>query len=541
MENAQDPQPQVVVVGGSLVGLSAAMFLAWHGVRVAVVERHAGSSPHPRAIGFTPRTLELFRAVGLGDDVPQAPPGHRLRRVTVESLAGTWHAEAQWTPATQESARVEYSPCSGAAIAQDRLEPILRQHALKLGAQLHASTDMVRFEEEEEEDGGVVLVVHLRRRTDGSEYTLRAPYLIAADGSASTIRSTLQIGRQGVGHLRVVRSVLFTALGLDAYLDRGISQFNVRQPGFDAFLTTYRDGRWVLMFEDDQERDDATLRACIVRAIGRDDIEPTIITTGRWELNGLIADTFTSPAGGRVFLAGDAAHALPPNRAGFGANTGIEDVHNLAWKLASVLKGTSAPALLATYDAERRPVAWLRHDQIFARPDYKGYLPAGATPAALIDDLALEFGHIYRSTAVLCADADADAVAALPPAALPDVWAGQPGTRAPHLWCRRASDGQRVSTLDLWQRVWVVVACSATWAAAAAAAAARLRLDARAVIVGVDVTTDDPADAIPKAFGMTSAGAAVVRPDGYIGWRSPAELADPADTLTAVLASLAHA
>ena len=74
-----------------------------------------------------------------------------------------------------------------------------------------------------------------------------------------------------------------------------------------------------------------------------------------------------------------------------------------------------------------------------------------------------------------------------------------------------------------------------------AAAAARLRLDARAVIVGVDVTTDDPADAIPKAFGMTSAGAAVVRPDGYIGWRSPAELADPADTLTAVLASLAHA
>lgn len=70
-------------------------------------------------------------------------------------------------------------------------------------------------------------------------------------------------------------------------------------------------------------------------------------------------------------LTGDAAHQLPPNRGGYGANTGIADAHNLSWKLASVLNGQSSPALLDTYDAERRPVALLRHDQIFARSDFR--------------------------------------------------------------------------------------------------------------------------------------------------------------------------
>src|SRR5580700_11709115 len=92
-------QVPVLVVGGGLVGLSAAMFLAWRGVPTVLVERHAGSSPHPRAIGYTPRTMELYRAVGLGSRIPEAPPGFRLRRVRVESLAGEWfEEEAPWTP-----------------------------------------------------------------------------------------------------------------------------------------------------------------------------------------------------------------------------------------------------------------------------------------------------------------------------------------------------------------------------------------------------------------------------------------------------------
>src|ERR1700733_2696693 len=89
----------VLVVGGSLVGLSAAVFLGWRGVPTVLVETHTGSHPHPRAIGYTPRTMELFRTVGLGPLIPQAPPGFRLRRCKIESLAGTWFEESDWTPA----------------------------------------------------------------------------------------------------------------------------------------------------------------------------------------------------------------------------------------------------------------------------------------------------------------------------------------------------------------------------------------------------------------------------------------------------------
>ena len=135
----------VLVVGGSLVGLSAAMFLAWRGVPTVVVEKHPGSSLLPRAVGYTTRTLEIFRPVGIGSAIPEVPAGQgRPRRVAVESLAGKWAAEAEWSPGKPQSAgsdgppppEIGYSPVTGAAIAQDRLEPILRDRAIELGADI---------------------------------------------------------------------------------------------------------------------------------------------------------------------------------------------------------------------------------------------------------------------------------------------------------------------------------------------------------------------------------------------------------------------
>src|SRR5580704_1536658 len=113
----------VLVIGGSLVGLSAAMLLASRHVPTVLVERHPGSSPHPRAIGYTPRTLEVLRTVGLDAQVPQVPASFRLRRARIESLAGKWFDESAWTPdgpQEKEAPVVEYSPCSGAGIAQDK-------------------------------------------------------------------------------------------------------------------------------------------------------------------------------------------------------------------------------------------------------------------------------------------------------------------------------------------------------------------------------------------------------------------------------------
>ncbi len=483
-KTASPESTPVLIVGGGVAGLSAALFLAWRGVRCVLVEKHPGSSPHPRALGFTTRTLELFRAAGLGDRIPQIPLGHgRPRRVAVESLAGKWAAEVSWSPdepkrneaaaggagqwlrrlvgaeksAPQPLQRPEsYSPCTGAALAQDRLEPILRDKAIELGADVRLSTQLVSFEQD------ATGVVAMLRHRDGREYSLRADFLIAADGHASPIREALGIGRKGHGELQVVRSVLFRA-SLEQYLEAGISQFELDQPGLKGMLTTYRDGRWLLMFSDDEERDEATLRQRVVQAVGKPDLDFELITTGRWVLSALIADRFSS---GRVFIAGDAAHTLPPARGGYGANTGIEDSFNLAWKLAAVLSGKSSRELLDTYDAERRPIAWLRHDQIFARRDYAKWATADEKTVAIIEDDAMELGQLYRSSAVLGAGED------LPPALRPEQWAGQPGTRAPHLWL--TNQGAQRSTLDLLQRDWVLVTEDNRWSEAAAQAGKQL-------------------------------------------------------------------
>jgi hypothetical protein len=281
------------------------------------------------------------------------------------------------------------------------------------------------------------------------------------------------------------------------------------------------------MFSDDAERDDAALERCIAKAIGQSDLPIEIITTGRWELGAVVAERFSM---GRVFLAGDAAHCFPPTRGGFGANTGIHDAHNLAWKLAAVHAGTSTPALLDTYDAERKPVAWLRHQQIFARPDYKREAQGFAEGEAIIDDDALEFGQLYRSNAVLGAGEE------LPVALRPDEWAGQPGTRAQHLWVVR--DGQKVSTLDLFGGGWVLIAEDPRWKVAAEHASAALATHVAFIGVGSDVVFAD-GSAFQSAFGVGPQGASLVRPDGHIAYRSTDLPADPAATLVDALRQVA--
>jgi putative polyketide hydroxylase len=505
----------VLVVGGGLVGLSAAVFLAWRGVPTVLVERYSRSSLHPRAIGYTPRTMELYRAVGLGPRIPQATPIYRLRRARVESLAGKWFEESPWTPETQQIPNIEYSPCDGAAIAQDQLEPILRDRAIELGVDVRLNTELIHFEQSAD---GVVATL---RNHGGSEYILHAAYLVEADGHRSSVRESLGIGRNGRGHMRTVRSVLFRAQ-LEEYLQKGIPQFSIDQPGFQALLISYGDDRWVLMFSDDKERDEDTLRALVVKAIGRPDLDIEIVVTGRWESSALIADSFAS---GKVFLVGDAAHQLPPTRGGYGANTGIEGVHNLAWKLSAVLCGQSTPNLLDTYDAERCPIAWLRHQQIFVRTDYK-------PQAAGLADMAMEFGQLYRSTAVLGADA------ALEPALRPEQWAGQPGTRAPHMWV--VHDGERVSTLDVFQRDWVLLAEDERWDLAAVQASEALGIKVKCLRIGVDIHSSDP-EAFRTAFGLKTSGASLVRPDGYVAWRSIGWPVGSLHTLTDALGQVSSA
>lgn len=520
MQTQLDHHTQVVIVGGSLVGLSAALFLAWRGVRTIVVEKHRGSAAHPRAIGFTELTLEHYRAAAIDDRIPQVAPDLRLRRIKAESLTGSWQEETAWTPGETEPEKGVASPCTGAAIAQDLLEPILRTAAIERGADLRQGTEMLSFGQ-----GTAGVVLHVRERDAGAEYDIHADYLIAADGADSAIRERLGIRREGVGHLRTIRSVLFDCDEAAPYLRAGIQQFQIEQPGFQAFLTHYPDGRWVLMFDDDVERSETGLREAIHRALGRE-MPVEIITTGRWEMAGRIAERYSE---GRVFLMGDAAHQLPPTRGGFGANTGIDDAYNLAWKLQMVLDGQAGPALLESYSAERRPIGWLRHQQTFARPDYRRWAGDGLAGEALYGTDAMELGQRVSSTAVITPDDD------LPPAASPTVWRGQPGTRVPHVWVEQRD--RRLSTVDLFTHGLTLVSADARWIEAARRASDVAGVPLAAIHVGKDVQFPDERS-FTDVFGVAVDGACLVRPDAIVAWRSLHIGDDPEGTLNHVVGRL---
>jgi putative polyketide hydroxylase len=195
-----------------------------------------------------------------------------------------------------------------------------------------------------------------------------------------------------------------------------------------------------------------------------------------------------------------------------------------------VLRGKSSPALLDTYGVERRAIALLRHEQIFARPDYKAEARGFAEGVAILDDDAMELGQLYRSAAVLGAGDE------LPPAMRPDRWAGQPGTRAPHVVLE---EGQgRGSTLDLFQRGWVLMAEDERWRSAASEASGRTGIEVACVLDGVDARPVAP-DAIRTAFGLGRGGASLVRPDGYVAWRAADLPGDPSGALTGALSSVA--
>jgi 2-polyprenyl-6-methoxyphenol hydroxylase-like FAD-dependent oxidoreductase len=522
--------PPVIVVGASLVGLSAALCLTSHQVPTIVLEKHAGISPHPRAIGFTARTMEIYHSLGIRNEHP-APDNFELKRLRVESLTGKWFEQTSWSDTQKKqnskqttseiqqqgtpSRKKEYSASRATALPQDKLEPILESLALERGTDIRRQHNVLKVEQDQ---NGVTVTA---QDSQGATHQIKGSYLIAADGNRSTIRENLQIPRQGRGFMQNLHSVLFHA-PLEQFT-KGIVQFEIDQPNLKALLVSYSDGRWALMFRDDIERDNAALISAIYQAIGDTSVPVDIITTGRWELTALVADTFQS---GRVFLAGDAAHTLPPNRGGYGANTGIHDVHNLAWKLAAVLAGRSSEGLLETYDAERRPVALLRHDQIFVRADYKVHLDAKSVAGEKIDDDAMEFGQIYVSKGFVGVDGD------LPCAKKPDEWAGQPGTHLPHFWVER--DGERFSSLAVvGQNSWTLISASEDWGKVVLSVNGKSRSAIRSVRL------DEQLKVFRGAFSVSETGAALIRPDGYIAWKIEEMPSGPFGVLVEVLSQVA--
>jgi len=561
--HAADTEVPVLVIGGSLVGLSTAMLLAQHGVAPLVVERHSGTAIHPRAGHFNLRTLEILRSAGLEDTVrrrsrEQYPPDGGISNV--ESLAGR---EIGVFFADLNAGVAEFSPTIRLFINQDALEPILRARAEELGAQLRYGTECTALGQD---DDGVT--AELTDVATGARSRVRARYVVAADGNRSPVRNRLGIGMKSHGVLSNSITIYFRAerdlRPLLAGRNQGVHYvtnpvlrgfFRLDRGGNGGFLVVnlvgdtarpeivaaYPEAPWANVAEGiTKERALELLRA----AIGVPGMPLVIHDIATWQA---VADVAERYSDGRVLLAGDAVHVVPPN-GGFGGNTGVHDAHNLAWKLAAVLHGTAGPGLLATYDAERRPVGEFTVEQSYAR--YVGrvapYLGAeGAQP--VVDDLYLELGYRYDSTAVIADPADDGPADGELPHRHPRDLRAQPGSRAPHVFLNR--DGARVSTLDLFGRNFVLLAGprGGPWQEAARTAAERLSvgLDAYQVAGGDEEAQADgnltgDGNRFRSAYRMAPDGAVLVRPDGYVAWRAADGTRATSEVMTAVLSRVLH-
>ncbi|MFF8017984.1 FAD-dependent monooxygenase [Streptomyces sp. NPDC007929] len=529
----------VLIVGGSLVGLSTSLFLGRLGVPHMLVERHAGTSIHPRGRGNNVRTMELFRVAGVEQGIKDAAAtlavNHGiLQTPTLVGDAGEW----LFRDIDPGGGLARFSPSAWCLCSQNDLEPVLLDHAREHGGDLRFHTELMSFDSDA---GGVTAVV--KSRETGEHTTVRADYLVAADGPRSPVREQLGITQSGPGDLFHNVSLTFRSRALaDVVGDRHFIVCYLTGPEADgALLPVDNRENWVFHApwhpENGETLEEFTDERCVEhirRAVGVPDLDVEITGKAPWHAAQRVARSYRS---GRVFLAGDSAHEMSPTGA-FGSNTGIQDAHNLAWKLAAVLDGWAGQELLDTYDAERRPVAEATSARAAARSaehSHPGFAPppgaGGGGPQKGILNVAL--GYRYPQGAVVGAD---PAVPVVPERL--DLNGG-PGSRAPHLWVRRGDE--RLSTLDLYERSLVLLSDAAEpneWHRAAVSLAGRLALPLTSYRVGTgaqaDLVPEDDADWAER-HGTGPGGAVLVRPDGFVVWRAQGPEADAEAVLHQVL------
>jgi putative polyketide hydroxylase len=522
----------VLIVGGGLVGLSTAMFLARYGVPSLTIERLRNASVLPRAAHFHMRTLELFRACGIEEEVKAQslkefePEG---AVAAFDTLAG--RQIAAFVPSLNEGVAA-VSPSRRLFITQPGLEPILRRRAERAGARVEDGSELVGLDQDED---GITATV--RDVDSGAERRIRAKYLVGADGAHSAVRELLEIPFDGRGVFSNSITIYFEANVAPLMVGRNVSVQYIVNPRLSGFFRLDREqtsGFLCVNTVGDTSKPEAGNAAAdvseprlvaLVRAgIGVPDMPVKITGIARWRSVSDIARHYRL---GRTFLAGDAAHVMPPN-GGFGGNTGIHDAHNLAWKLAYVLNGTAGSELFATYETERRPIGKFTVEQAYSR-----YVTRSATYLGAKDyepvahDFEIEVGYLYHSPAILSEPGE------IKLHELPSESLGRPGSRAPHLWVERG--GQKISTLDLLGTNFTLLAApdGGAWAEAA-----RRMCDPAvdAYAIGRDVR--DPHHGFAEAYGITSTGASLVRPDGFVAWRAKTVADEPGEVLAGTLNKL---
>jgi 2-polyprenyl-6-methoxyphenol hydroxylase-like FAD-dependent oxidoreductase len=513
----------VLIVGGGPVGLTASLLLSRLGIRSLLVERHPGTAIHPKARGINARTMEIFHQQEIEDEIRAAGlhPSKVGFIVWARTLAG--EEIERRVPWGQSTARAEVTPVRACLCAQDYLEPVLRRCAERQPqAEVRFDTELTSFTQDAD-----AVVATLTNTKSGATEQVKARYMIAADGAQSRVRAALGIGMIGVRDVYDSVNVLLEADLRPWTQDRPAALYFIENEEMRAtFLTINAHDRWGFLVNSlrahglkpadfTPERSVEMIR----RAVGVPDLPVRVVGVAPWVASAHVAERYRD---GRILLTGDAAHEMPPT-GGFGMNTGIQDVQNLCWKLAAVLKGKATSTLLDTYHDERQPFGRTITETALANAASMGRmektLQGKGARREFLNEQGMIFGATYQSRAVLPDGTPRPQVADPVTEYKPSAW---PGARAPHAWVRK--DGERVSTIDLLGNGFVLLAGAkgAAWAAAAGS------LDITPYVLG----DDEP---WRELYGLDEAGAVLVRPDGHVAWRSAALAGDASRTLGGVM------
>jgi 2-polyprenyl-6-methoxyphenol hydroxylase-like FAD-dependent oxidoreductase len=510
----------VLIAGGGPVGLTLALCLAQRGICCMLVERNPTTTAHPKMDMTNARTMELFRRLDVAEQlrdvaVPRDHPldvswvttmtGHQLHRFSYPSVA----AQRQIIRATNDGSQPLEPPMR---VSQVEIEPVL-----KAASEAHPLVDVrfgVSLEDVTQDSQGVLA---LTRSHDGATQAVRCQYLAGCDGGNSAARARSNIGVSGRWRIMPRYMVHFQSQAYDVLRRWGLAwhyQSNrgtlVSQNGSDVWTLHAR-------FPEGVAPDEVNPSALIERFVGKP-FPHRILVANAWSPHLVVADRYSE---GRVFLAGDAVHQYIPT-GGYGMNTGIADAFDLAWKLAGTLHGFGGPELLASYEAERRPIGVRNCEASERHNDVRVAIARLYEPEVIADGIegegargrardgivaignaenesrGIEYGYSYSESPIVWRDGEE-----APSDPLRFVPTTVPGVRLPSVYLR---DG--TALFDRLGEWFTLLSFDDTPTDAMRIAAGNRKVPLQIVRV-------DQADLAP----IYQAPAVLVRPDQHVAWR----------------------
>jgi len=567
---------EVLIVGAGPAGAASAVFLARYGVRCLMISRHRSTSETPRAHIVNQRAMEALRDAGLeGACMAVASPSAAIEHTFfLRSMVGEEIARvpAWGNDPSRVGDYIAASPCSMSDLPQTELEPILVSEAMRSGCETRFSTELKSFEQDE---NGVT--AHLVDRITGQPISVRAAYMIGADGARSRIVEQLGIPLTGQHGLGNAINVLCDIELEDFVKYRHASLYAVIQPGSSLwapvgiFRMVRRWDRWLIGLIVPEaagipEPSQGDIEERIRGLLGHTTLPIKMVSTSKWTINDIAAETYVE---GRVYCMGDAVHRHPPTN-GLGSNTCIQDAFNLAWKLALVLKHRAGPALLESYDQERQPVGkqivqranksmvqnaivWdmlgggtrrvmtaEEHAAVFDTPDGRAQLRVELDKMKYeYHAHGVEMNRHYASNAIIT-----DGTARPPYERDEELYyqpSTHPGSPLPHAWLGSRTSGPRISTLDIAGKgrfTLLIGHGGEKWREAAQVVSQELLVSIVAIAIGPFLDFEDLYGTWDQLRQVEEQGCILVRPDLYVGWRSASLAADPTAALRHAMRSL---